>query len=222
MLTADAWLGGQNAEQQTMDLETLYGGDGQSSAAPKALKTPLTQPAPSVAARAVVESASIKITTTPLPKPAPEPSKTPVSPVKETPVPARIPSEERAPKPILTEELARVVDRAPEPPNPTLQAKQEPAKQATPPPQHPTDPGIADQLARITSLLEIQTKTLASQNEQLANQNEQLANQNEHIAELTKELDTLKDKVATKSNEESSRKDEIIRKLELELEASKS
>ncbi|RPB02162.1 DUF1900-domain-containing protein [Choiromyces venosus 120613-1] len=213
VLTADAWLGGENAEQKTLDLETLYDGDGQPGSVPK---TPFTPSAPSVSAGAVsVGPAPTKTTTAPLPKPAPEPVKAPASPVKESPAPVRAPSEEKVPKPILVEESAKVADKIPELPNPTLQARQEQAKQATPPPQPSTDPGIVDQLARITLLLELQTKTLASQNEQLANQNG-------HIAELTKELDTLKNKVDTKANEESSRKDEIIRKLELELEASKS
>ncbi|KAG0632843.1 hypothetical protein HOY80DRAFT_706767 [Tuber brumale] len=216
VLTAGAWLGGQNAEQQTMDLEALYGGDAQSSAAPKTLKPLLTQSAPSVSAgAAAVESVPTKTTTAPLPKPAPEPVKVPASPVKESPVPIRAPSEERVSKPILIEESAKIVNKIPEPPNPTFQAKQESAKQATPPLQNSTDSGIVDQLARITSLLELQTKTLASQNEQLANQNE-------HIAELTKEIDILKNKVDTKASEESNRKDEIIRKLELALEAFKS
>ncbi|CAZ85400.1 unnamed protein product [Tuber melanosporum] len=203
VLTADAWLGGQNAEQQTMDLEILYDGDAQPSAAPKTLKTLLTQSAP-----VAVEPVPTKTATAPLPKPAPEPVKVPTSPIKESPVPIRVPSEERVSKPIIIEESAKVVNKIPEPPNPAFQARQEPAKQAAPPLQNSTDSGIADQLARITSLLELQTKTLASQNE--------------HIAELTKELDTLKNKVDTKASEESNRKDEIIRKLELELEAAKS
>lgn len=78
---------------------------------------------------------------------------------------------------------------------------------------------IAEQLAKITALLESQNVTLISQNQQ--------------IRELTREVDTLKERVGDTApttvvvgneelEEESRRKDEIIRRLELELEEARS
>jgi len=76
---------------------------------------------------------------------------------------------------------------------------------------------------KITALLESQNLTLESQNRQ--------------IQELTREVDTLKERVGDsivpvaslptneeleELEEESRRKDEIIRKLELELEEARS
>lgn len=66
---------------------------------------------------------------------------------------------------------------------------------------------IPEQLLRITDLLETQTKQLQSQNSQ--------------ISELTRELDGLKTQIHGEQSE-SARKDEIIRKLELELEQARS
>lgn len=82
---------------------------------------------------------------------------------------------------------------------------------------------ITEQLVKITALLESQNLTLESQNRQ--------------IQELTREVDTLKERVGDsivpvaslptneeleELEEESRRKDEIIRKLELELEEARS
>lgn len=192
------------------DMEILYTPEGHLT---PTLKTPVavvpTQPVPTK-------------TIVPQPKPAaaPEPVK---STPNETPAPALV-VEKRAPSPILTESTTKVVDKIPEipasnspPVKPTPPAREPahspmsalaPAKAQAPPPPTPLDTNIVEQLARITSLLEIQNKTLASQDK--------------HISELTRELDTLKNKVDARGGEDSSRKDEIIRKLELELEEAKS
>lgn len=185
------------------DMEILY--------TPEGHLTP-TQPAPTK-------------TTVPQPKPAaaPEPVKSTTSPPNETPAPAPV-VEKRAPSPTLVGSTAKVVDKIPEIPastpplaKPTPPAREPvyspvpvlaPTKTQAPPPPTPLDTNIVEQLARITSLLEIQNKTLASQDK--------------HISELTRELDTLKNKVDARGGEDSSRKDEIIRKLELELEEAKS
>lgn len=193
------------------DMEILYASEGHPAPTPK---TP--------AAVIPAQSAPTK-TTVPHPKPAaaPEVAKLATTPPKETPAPAPV-VEKRTPSPILLESTAKVVDKAPEVPTsnplpikPTPPLAREPhtpvpapAKIQAPPPPTPLDTNIVEQLARITSLLETQNKTLASQDK--------------HIAELTKELDTLKNKVDARGGEDSSRKDEIIRKLELELEEAKS
>lgn len=177
------------------DMETLYTPEGQPASTPK---TPIavvpTQPAPA------------KTTINPLrPAGVSEPAKPPPSPSREVPVPTVI-ADKHVPSPIHIETTAKVADKIPEIPaaapppiKPVPAIAREPA---------PLGTSIVEQLARITSLLEIQNKTLASQDK--------------HIAELTKELDTLKNKVDARGSEENSRKDEIIRKLELELEEAKS
>ncbi|KAH0603449.1 uncharacterized protein H6S33_007771 [Morchella sextelata] len=210
-LTAEAWYGGADAEPKMFDMETLYTPESLPSSAPKTpISVVATTPAPAKTAVAppkptVVESAN--------PKPA--------SP-KETPTP----TEKRVPSPILVETTAKVADKNPEIPNPGISPTKPsitpaPARQqiqspvSVPqsatlqaPPPTPMDTNIVEQLARITALLETQNKTLASQDR--------------HISDLTKELDALKNKVDARGSEESSRKDEIIRKLELELEEARS
>jgi coronin-1B/1C/6 len=216
-LTAEAWFGGENAEPKSMDLEALYVADG---GAPD--PTPKTPATPSTSTPSAPKTTSVVATgpppakttiTPPKPVPAPEISKAPSSPVKETltPTPA---AKDDTPKPILIEESAKVADKIPDIPNPPLNL--EPTKPPTPsaisPPATPAvdNSKIEEQLAHITTLLE--------------QQNKQLVSQNEHIAELTKEVDTLRGQVNAnaKESEESSRKDEIIRKLELELEEARS
>jgi len=66
---------------------------------------------------------------------------------------------------------------------------------------------IPEQLVRITALLETQNKLLASQTDQ--------------IGTLTTEVDQLKMQISGEQSE-SAKKDEIIRKLELELEQARS
>lgn len=193
------------------DMEILYTPEGHLT---QTLKTPV----------AVVPTQSVPTkTNVPRPKPAaaPEPAKSMANPPKETYTPVPI-VEKRASSPIHVESAVKV-DKSPEIPTsnspplkPTPPARElvhspvsvpAPVKVQAPPPT-PLDANIVEQLARITSLLEIQNKTLASQDK--------------HISELTKELDTLKNKVDARGGEDSSRKDEIIRKLELELEEAKS
>lgn len=65
---------------------------------------------------------------------------------------------------------------------------------------------VLDKLEKITALLEVQTHQLASQDVK--------------ITELTRELDAINAKIDDLS--ESTRKDEVIRKLELELEQARS
>ena len=67
--------------------------------------------------------------------------------------------------------------------------------------------GIPLQLQKITALLETQTKQLASALSQ--------------ISSLTKEIDGLKTQLSGEHTE-SAKKDETIRKLELELEQARS
>jgi coronin-1B/1C/6 len=136
-----------------------------------------------------------------------------VSPVKERPVPVPVPSEDKVPKPIFVEQTAKVADKIPEIPNPPLHPQKEPeVRSPTPPSPAPAHPpgydAIADQLVQVTSLLDQLNKKVASQSEL--------------ISALTKELSTLKSGVDSMASEENRRKDEIIRKLELELEASRS
>lgn len=210
-LTAEAWYGGANAEPKMFDMETLYTPESIPSSAPKTpISVVATTPAPAKTTIAPPKPTTIE----------PIASK-PASP-KETPSPA----EKRVPSPIHVETTAKVADKNPEIPNPGIsptkssitlipvrQQIQSPVsipQSATPqaPPPKPMDANIVEQLARITLLLETQNKTLASQDK--------------HISDLTKELDALKIKVDARGNEESSRKDEIIRKLELELEEARS
>ena len=66
---------------------------------------------------------------------------------------------------------------------------------------------IPEQLVRITALLETQNKLLASQTDQ--------------IGTLTTEVDQLKMQISGEQSE-SAKKDEIIRKLELELVQARS
>jgi len=219
-LSSGDWFGGADAEPPQFDLETLY--------------QPGASPAPGSAAPASATAPSTRKNTLHTHTPSPsiaaglDSFRTPVSPVKETPKPAAA-APAATPTPTVEKELPI------RPKSPTKTTTAPPPKAATPPaaatpaptPVATATPAVAptpvapsfaesiltDQLVKITTLLESQNETLAAQNAQ--------------IRELTKEVDTLKERIVDggtavvvgneELEEENRRKDEIIRKLELEL-----
>jgi hypothetical protein len=98
----------------------------------------------------------------------------------------------------------------------------------------------SEQIASQSEQIKAQSERIESQTEQINVQSEQIKKQNAQIQELTKEVDTLKEKVEKVNvgntdsapttvvvgneelEEEGRKKDEIIRKLELELEEARS
>jgi coronin-1B/1C/6 len=196
-------------------MESLYSPDGEPSTTPKVTAKPFTPVATSATAPSPIKASPVVSAPEPKPVSIPESVESAPSPVKETPAPEL--DEKHAPP------TAEVVETPKEPVRPKSPVKVAPPvvnsspvkPSAAPPPAAPApapapasaqaDNHISEQLSKITSLLEIQNKTLVSQNAQ--------------IADLTRELDTLKSKV---SDGDSGRKDEIIRKLELELEEARS
>jgi len=206
-LTSEQWFGGADAEPPQFDLETLYNAE----AAPNANAA---KPSPLTAITTHTPQPSISYIA--------EPVRSSVSPIKEIfrPVaaPITIPS--------AADSLKDVRPRSPIKPV----AAVPPSKVFTPTITTPVNAAavaangaITEQLVKITALLESQNLTLESQNRQ--------------IQELTREVDTLKERVGDsivpvaslptneeleELEEESRRKDEIIRKLELELEEARS
>jgi coronin-1B/1C/6 len=127
-----------------------------------------------------------------------------VNPAKERPVPVWAPSEEKVTKPILVEESAKVADKIPEIPNALPHSRKAPeATSPVPSPttatENPPASDVANQLAQVTSLLDLLNKKVESQSEL--------------IAALTKELATVKNTVDCMASEEIRKKDEIIREL---------
>jgi coronin-1B/1C/6 len=187
-----------------IDMETLY--DTEAAAAAASANKPFV---PAVASVLQTPRQSIS-----------EHNRAPTSPVKETP--------REAPKPSPAVDSPREVVRPKSPVRtststftpPPLKSVNAPAAvvAAAPLTSSFNEQALTDRLEKITALLEKQNLTLATQNEQ--------------IRELTKEVDTLKEKIGDSATtvvvgneeleEESRRKDEIIRKLELELEEARS
>ncbi|KAL7271798.1 Coronin-like protein crn1 [Rhizina undulata] len=197
-LTAEAWFAGADADPPLMDLEPIYNA---------------TAPEPGKAG-SVVNSVptSRPMSMAEIPKPD-------LSPVKDSPVISAFSDrpEKPIPSPIVVEQSTKVVERISEKQRspvkssyiPPVNDKPLSARVATFSQQNSasiSESKISEQLAHITSLLEVQNRTLKSQNEQ--------------IGELTKELDVLKNRVD--ANAAGDEKDEIIRKLELELEEARS
>jgi coronin-1B/1C/6 len=185
-----------------IDMETLY--DTEAAAAAATANKPFV---PAVASVLQTPRQSIS-----------EHNRAPISPVKETP--------REAPKPSPAVDSPREVVRPKSPVRtstftpPPLKSVNAPAAvvAAAPPAPSFNEQALTDRLEKITALLEKQNLTLATQNEQ--------------ICALTKEVDTLKEKIGDSATtvvvgneeleEESRRKDEIIRKLELKLEEARS
>ncbi|KAF8254188.1 DUF1900-domain-containing protein [Wilcoxina mikolae CBS 423.85] len=217
-LTAEQWYGGADAEPPQFDLETLYTVEGTP-------QTTIAKPFVPTAAPAHISQSSVSSIV--------EPVRTPVSPVKEifglSAAPIIIPAStadlptdihtKTLIKPVAAVSSSKVFIPASPVATPTAVPTGVPADVAA----AAANGAITEQLVKITALLESQNLTLVSQNQQ--------------IKELTREVDTLKEKVGDSTvpvppistseglielEEESRRKDEIIRKLELELEEARS
>lgn len=206
-----------------MDLETLFTATQPAAAAPKPFVAPpfvAPTPAPTKTTSAHVPRPSISVAERV--RAAPSAPPTPTSAVSSpSPIASESPREPiklRARSPTQPHVVAAAAAPAHAPASASL------PRVATPP--APTQiiatipDAISEQLTKITTLLESQNQTLVAQNNQ--------------ISELTKEVDMLKEKVSEGSGvttvvvgneeleEEGRRKDEIIRKLELELEEARS
>ncbi|KAA8895509.1 hypothetical protein FN846DRAFT_334256 [Sphaerosporella brunnea] len=204
-LSAEAWFGGEDADPPMIDMETLYSADAAAAAA--AASKPFV-PAISSAQHTPRQSVSERAPTSPI-------KETPKAfPATVTPSPVAEPSREivRPKSPVRTSTFTPPPLKAVTPP-----AAATPVPNATPVPTF-NEKALTDRLEKITELLEKQNLTLVAQNDQ--------------IRELTKEVDTLREKINESATtvvvgneeleEESRRKDEIIRKLELELEEARS
>lgn len=207
-LKSSEWFGGKDASVPLFDLEQLYSPEG---AAVDVSMAKTFAPVAAAAPASVIVSKPMAPVETKVaasaPAPAAESSVRPPSPVKQDP----------APQSFETLALKKVA-RPPSPVKPDSPKAEKPAvntKTDSPvSPVHVQDtPDISvlatipEQLVRITALLETQNKLLASQTGQ--------------IGVLTTEVDQLKMQISGEQSE-SAKKDEIIRKLELELEQAKS
>ncbi|KAI5779751.1 hypothetical protein EDC01DRAFT_669631 [Geopyxis carbonaria] len=213
VLTSEEWFGGKDADPPYFDMESMYTHDGEEASpitiVPKPYSdTPAATPTPT------------PTTSAPVPKPA---ERAP-SPVKEKAAPTRAPVSETAKA--FSQPAAAPRPRSPvktSAPAPAPAPVSAAASQTTPaaaPMTVEDNIAMMQQLSKITALLESQNVTLRSQNE--------------HISRLTAEVDTLKDRVAAGNEDtvlvkgveeledEGKRKDERIRKLELELEEARS
>jgi len=226
-LSAGDWFGGADAEPPQFDLETLYQPGASSASPPPAPTVSTTVPSarkntlhthtPSPSITAIMDSfrspvSPVKETSKPV---AAAPAATPSSTIeKELPIRPKSPTKTTtAPPPQAA--TPPVASPAPTPGSAPTPAVSTPAAPVAPMAPSFAESNFTDQLVKITTLLESQNETLAAQNAQ--------------IRELTKEVDTLKERIVDggtsvvvgneELEEESRRKDEIIRKLELELEA---
>lgn len=247
-LSAEAWFNGENAARKMFNLEDLYNADAAeppiaatttkafnpatttATAAPTSAAVPARAPSPTKTYSAHTPKASITS--------IPDTSRSVASPARETiaasPITVKPTPAPESPKPVTSPTTVRPhspIKRASFPAQPAAVSSPAPALSSAAAPASSTEPSsvVMDQLANITALLKVQNKTLNQQNEQLKSQNDQ-------IAKLTKEVDTLKEQLASQSDEkdtvvvrgteeleeESKRKDERIRKLELELEEARS
>ncbi|KAK1769123.1 hypothetical protein QBC33DRAFT_342980 [Phialemonium atrogriseum] len=230
-VSAREWLGGKTGIPPKIDLESVYEGSAPVEV-PADYKPPAAAPAPAAAAK-------------PAPKKEPEPSpvaarapppstseqKASISAmankfqdddeeddddtetssfeeVSRPPQRAALPvrSEAKAPPPIkATPAFAQA-----KPPSPVKSPQQySPTVSRTA--STPTAPSIESSLEQIKQLLEQQTKIISAQSSRIDAQSDK-------IGELTSEVDTLKKKVGSGSQDQSER----IRQLELELEAARS
>ncbi|KAI5787486.1 hypothetical protein FPQ18DRAFT_345929 [Pyronema domesticum] len=286
-LNAEEWFEGKDAEPITMSLESLY--DSEAANRPPQSAGNTHTPQQSVSGAGAFSSP----TSTNSPRSSVSAASTaPVDSPREVVFRPRAPTMKAAAPPAVVKAATPTPAAAPAPaPAPVAAA---PAK---------ADPLIADQLAKITALLEAQNASLTNQSEQIKAQSaqisqqseqikvqsdiikgqseqiksqseqivsqgeqiktqseqikaqseriesqteqinvqsEQIKKQNAQIQELTKEVDTLKEKVEKVNvgntdsapttvvvgneelEEEGRKKDEIIRKLELELEEARS
>lgn len=247
-LNAEAWFNGENAARKMFNLEDLYNADAAeppvaatttkafnpatttATAAPTPAAIPARAPSPTKTYTAHTPKASITS--------IPDSSRSVASPARETvaatPITVKPTPVPESPKPVTSPVAARPhspIKRASFPPQTVAVSSPAPAPAPAAAPASPAEPSpaVMDQLAKITGLLQVQNETLIQQNEQLKSQNDQ-------IAKLTKEVDTLKEQLASQNDdkdtvvvrgteeleEESKRKDERIRKLELELEEARS
>ncbi|KAF8466649.1 WD40-repeat-containing domain protein [Kalaharituber pfeilii] len=233
-LTASEWFGGKDASIPLFDLEHLYSADGtgvdvsaaktfEQVTAPSPAPVPVKQPATPV---------ETKVAVTVLP-PASENPVRPPSPIKqEAPQTFEIPALKKVGRPSTPPQAAPMqAEPKVEKPAPVEIKRESPTTAAPVFLQHAywkqttadisVLASIPTQLQKITTLLETQNKQLESQTDQISELTKQLECQTLHVSELTKEVDGLKTQIGSEQAE-SAKKDEIIRKLELELEQARS
>ncbi|KAF8423579.1 hypothetical protein EV426DRAFT_117682 [Tirmania nivea] len=206
-LKSSEWFGGKDASVPLFDLEQLYSPEG--AAVDVSMAKTFTPVAAAVPAPVAV-SKPVAPVETKIAASAPPAAESPVRP----PSPAK---QDPAPQTFEIPALKKVA-RPPSPVKPESPKAEKPV--VTTKTDFPASPvnvqdtpdisvlvTIPEQLVRITALLETQNKVLTSQTDQ--------------IAALTTEVDHLKMQISGEHSE-NAKKDEIIRKLELELEQARS
>ena len=248
-MSAEQWFGGANGEPPKFDMESLYNAESETAAVSTPMPAALTKPFTPPTAQAPTKTTTAHTSQPSISSVREQLFKSPPSPVKETPPPLKR-DEAPAMSPNPQAEFKETIrTRSPTKGTftpPPLKAVT-PPRAATPPLATPSAPSpneiaISEQLQKITLLLESQNKTLISQNDQIRELTKEVDTLKEKVGdgvvkevkedegetgetEREKEVVELleKEKGANEElAEESRRKDEIIRKLELELEEARS